>query len=138
MKLKFLFLITLVPALAFAQVYQKHTVQKDRLSIQLSDGVMNIIPLSNKAIRVQWEKGLKEERQFVLINKLPVPAFKISEAGTKLKLSTGAITVSFDKQTGTIDYSDNTGKVFLSETAGSRKLKPDTVGGQNCFIAAEF
>jgi alpha-D-xyloside xylohydrolase len=137
MKLKFLFFITLVPALAFAQIYQKHSVNKDRLSIQLSDGVMNIIPLSNKAIRVQWEKGLKEERQFVLINKLPVPAFKISEAGTKLKLSTGVITVSFDKATGAIDYSDNTGKIFLSEKAGSRKLKPDTVGGQNCFVAEQ-
>jgi len=136
MKLKFLFLISLIPALSFAQVYKKHSVQKDRLSIQLSDGVMNIIPLSDKAIRVQWEKGMKEEREFVLINKLPVPAFKISEAGTKLKLSTTAITTTFDKQTGTIDYSDNTGKIFLSEKA-ERKLKPDTVGGQNCFVAEQ-
>lgn len=56
MKLKFLFLITLIPALAFAQDYKKHSVQKDRLSIQVADGVMNIIPLSEKAIRVQWEK----------------------------------------------------------------------------------
>jgi alpha-D-xyloside xylohydrolase len=137
MKLKFLFLITIVPALVFAQSYKKHTVQKDRLSIQLSDGVMNIIPLSAKAIRVQWEKGMKEERQFVLVNKLPVPSFKIAEAGTKLKLTTNAIVVSFDKQTGAIDYSDNTGKIFLSEKAGSRKLKPDTVGGQNCFVAEQ-
>ena len=115
MKLKFLFFISLVPALSFSQVYKKHTIQKDRLSIQLADGVMNIIPLSDKAIRVQWEKGMKEEREFVFINKLPVPAFKISEAGTKLKLSTNAITATFDKQTGAIDYSDNTGKIFLSE-----------------------
>ena len=80
---------------------------------------------------------MKEESEFVLINKLPVPVFKVSETGTKLKLSTNTITVSFDKQTGAIDYSDNTGKVFLSEKAGSRKLKPDTVGGQNCFIAEQ-
>src|SRR5688572_17419343 len=39
MKLKFLFLIILIPALAFGQTYKKHTVQKDRLTIQLSDGV---------------------------------------------------------------------------------------------------
>jgi alpha-D-xyloside xylohydrolase len=137
MKLKFLFLITLLPALVFGQGYKKHSVQKDGLSIQLSEGVLKLIPLSDKAIRVQWEKGMKEEREFVLINTLPVPAFKISEAGTKLKLSTTAITVSFDKQTGAIDYSDNTGKVFLSEKAGSRKLNPDTVGGQNCFVAEQ-
>src|SRR5215203_1837717 len=137
MRGKFFLLVTLIPAITFAQTYKKHTAQKDRLSIQLSDGVINIIPLSDKAIRVQWEKGTREERQFVLINKLPVPAFKISEAGAKLKLSTNAITVSFDKQTGAIDYSDNTGKIFLSEKAGSRKLKPDTIGGQNCFVAEQ-
>ena len=134
MQIKFLFLITLLPSLVFAQVYKKHSVQKDGLSIQLSDGVMKLIPLSDKAVRVQWEKGMKEEREFVLINKLPIPVFKVSESGTKLKLSTNAITVSFDKQTGAIDYSDNTGKVFLREKAGSRKLNPDTVGGQNCFV----
>lgn len=80
---------------------------------------------------------MKEEREFILINQLPVPAFKVSETGSKLKLSTNAVTVSFDKQTGAIDYSDNTGKIFLSEKSGSRKLKPDTVGGQNCFVAEQ-
>jgi alpha-D-xyloside xylohydrolase len=137
MKLRILLLISLVPALTFAQSYKKHSLQKDRLSIQLSEGVLNIIPLSAKAIRVQWEKGMKEQREFVFINKLRVPAFKVSEAGSKLKLSTAAITVSFDKQTGAIDYSDNTGKIFLSEKAGSRKLTPDTIGGQNCFVAEQ-
>jgi alpha-D-xyloside xylohydrolase len=137
MKLRFFFFIGLLPTIAFGQTYKKHSLQKDRLSIQLSEGVMNIIPLSSKAIRVQWEKGMREERQFVLINKLPVPPFKVSEAGTKLKLSTNALIVSFDKQTGAIDYSDPSGKIFLSEKAGSRKLKPDTVGGQNCFVAEQ-
>jgi alpha-D-xyloside xylohydrolase len=137
MKLRLLLLVTLIPALAFAQVYKKHSLQKDRLSIQLSEGTLNLIPLSDKAIRVQWDKGMKEEREFVLINKVSTPAFRVSEAGSKLKLSTAAITVSFDKQTGVIDYSDNAGKVFLSEKAGSRKLRPDTVGGKNCFIAEQ-
>ena len=72
MRRKFLFLVTLIPAITFAQTYKKNTAQKDRLSIQLSDGVMNIVPLSEKAIRVQWEKGMMQERKFVLINKLPV------------------------------------------------------------------
>lgn len=38
-----LFLIVLVPALSFAQIYKKHTLQKDRLSIQLDEGTLNII-----------------------------------------------------------------------------------------------
>jgi len=137
MKVKLFFLIILVPIFTFSQVYQKHKLQKDRLSIQLSEGVLNVIPLSDKAIRVQWEKGMTEEREFVLINKLTAPAFKFSEAGSKLKLSTNTITVSFDKQTGAIDNADNTGKIFLSEKAGNRKLNPDSVLGEPCFIAEQ-
>jgi alpha-D-xyloside xylohydrolase len=136
MKGKFLFLITLIPAISVAQVYKKHSVQKDGLSIQLEEGALYIVPLSDKAIRVQWEKGMKEEREFVFINKLPTAAFKVSETPSKLRLSTNSITANFNKQTGVIDYSDNTGKIFLSEKAG-RKLKPDTVGGQNCFVAEQ-
>src|SRR5688572_898928 len=137
MKFRILILIALAPFVAFGQTYQKHTLKKDRLSIQLSEGVLNIIPLSEKAVRVQWEKGMKEEREFILVNKLPVPAFTFSEAGTNLKLSTKTITVVFDKQTGAIDYNDNAGKLFLSEKAGTRQLLPDTVGGQNCFVAEQ-
>ncbi len=136
--IKIVLLLGILPVFTFGQTYQKYSLQKDKLSIQLSEGVLNIIPLSEKAIRIQWEKdNMKEEREFILINKLPVPAFKFSQAGTKLKLSTNAITVSFDKQTLAIDYADNTGKIFLREKAGSRKLKADSVLGQPCFIAEQ-
>ncbi|HEV8283118.1 MAG TPA: TIM-barrel domain-containing protein [Chitinophagaceae bacterium] len=138
MKFGLLFLIVLIPVLAFAQAYKKYNFQKDHLSIQLSEGILNITSLSDKAIRVQWEKdNMKEEREFILINKFPVPAFQFSETPSKLKLSTKAITVLFDKHTGTIDYSDHEGKIFLGEKDGSRKLKPDTIAGQNCFIAEQ-
>ena len=137
MRVKFLFLVCLIPGFAFTQVYKKHSLQKDHLSIQLPEGVLNITPLSDKAIRVQWEKGMKEEREFVLINKLPVPVFKFSETPLKLKLSTNSITVLFDKQTGVIDYSDNRGKVFLGEKAESRKLTANSIMGEPCFIAEQ-
>ncbi|MEO7767202.1 MAG: hypothetical protein ABIS01_07240, partial [Ferruginibacter sp.] len=138
MKAKLLLLLILsVHAIAFAQVYQSHQLQKDRLSIQFSEGVLNIIPLSNNSIRVQWEKNLKEEREFVLVNKLPVPAFRFAEAGEELKLSTSTITVSFNKKTGAIEYSDHTGKTFLREKTGSRKLVPGFVMGQPCFVAEQ-
>jgi alpha-D-xyloside xylohydrolase len=138
MRIKFLLLLAVVPSFAFSQRYQKHTLQKDGLSIQLSEGILNIRPISDEAVRVQWEKdGMKEEREFVLINKQPVPPFKFAETAGKLTLSTNTIAISFDKRTGIIDYSDKTGKIFLSEKVGSRKLKPDTVMGQQCFVAEQ-
>src|SRR5689334_15171787 len=115
MKLRILFLILLVPALVIGQDYQKHILQKDRLSIQLTEGVLNIIPITPKAIRIQWEKnGIHEPREFILINRTPVPAFKFSENGSKLSVTTSALTVSFDKMNGVIQYRDKTGRTFLS------------------------
>jgi len=52
MKGRILLLISFLPVLAFAQVYKKHSVQKDRISIQLDEGMLYIIPLSDKAIRI--------------------------------------------------------------------------------------
>ena len=138
MKMKILLLFLFAPFIVLGQVYQGHTLQKDRLTIQLSEGVLYIIPLSSKAVRIQWEKnGMKEQREFVLINMPPVPFFKLSETASKLTLKTGSIAVDFDKQTGAIQYLDNSGKVFLNEKAGTRKLKADSVFGEPCFVAEQ-
>jgi alpha-D-xyloside xylohydrolase len=127
-----------MPLLTFAQAYKKHMVEKDKLAIQLTEGILNIIPLTAKAIRIQWEKDIpSEKRELVLVNKAPVPSFKVLETASKLELSTSAITVLFDKNTGIIDYSDAAGKVFLSEKADSRKLTPGTVMGQPCYVAEQ-
>lgn len=138
MKKRLALLITLLPVLVYAQGYRKYLLQKDRLSIQLSEGRLDIIPLTDKAINVKWEKNtLKEEREFVLINKPPAPAFKIAETIKKIKLSTHAVNVTFDKITCVIEYSDSTGKIFLSEKAGTRKLKLDSTSGNPCFVAEQ-
>ena len=132
------FLIATIPSLTFAQVYKKSYVQKDKLSILLSEGTLNIIPLSANAIRIQWEKGIPaEKRELVFVNNQHVPLFKVSETALKLKLSTSAISVLYDKNTGVINYSNAAGKVFLSEKAGSRKLTSDTVMGVPAYLAEQ-
>jgi alpha-D-xyloside xylohydrolase len=99
MKKAFFILLGLIPAIALGQTYQKHTLYKDRLSIQLSEGVLNITPLSDNTIRVQFEKELpKEEQEFVLINKQPVPQFKLFKTPFKLKIITKNIVATFDKR----------------------------------------
>ncbi len=131
-------LLALIPSAIFGQTYKKYTLQKDRLSIQLSDGTLNVIPLTDKAIRIQWEKAIPgEKREFVLINKQPVPAFKVTQTANKVNLTTAAVVVSFNKQKGTIDYSDKKGRIFLSETANSRKLTPGTTMGEQSYIAEQ-
>ena len=118
--------IGLIPLIAFAQEYKRYTVQKDKLSIQLSEGILNISPLSDKVIRIQWVKNsMKETQEFVLINKPALPDFKITETPLLLKLSTNKITVEFNKQNGAIHFINKSGKVFLSEKAGTRKCTLD-------------
>lgn len=138
MKKSYLLSLVFFPLFAISQTYQSHKLQKDRLFIQLSEGVLNIIPLSDKAIRIQWEKeAMKEQQDFVLINKLPVPTFKFVETSTDLTVTTSAITLAFNKKTGVIVYRDKNGKTFLSEKAGSRKLQSNTVLGEACFVAEQ-
>jgi len=133
-----LILIAFVPILACGQTYQKHRFQSGKLAIQLSEGTLTLLPVTDKAIRVQWEKELpKEEREFVLINKVPAPAVKLDTSAQQLKLITNAVSVVYNKQNGVITFADKAGKVFLSEKAGSRFLKPNTVGDQPCYIAEQ-
>lgn len=138
MKAIFLLAMVLAPVFSSGQITGKHSVLKDRLAIKLSEGVLNIIPLNEKAIRVQWKKdSLQEERELVFIDPQPVPAFKCTETATKLTVATKTIKVIIDKQNGAIIFSDHSGKIFLREKPGSRKLLPSRVMGQPCFVAEQ-
>lgn len=137
-KIKLFFIAVTMPVLLVAQEYINHSTQIDRLVIELKEGKLNIIPLNNHSIRIQWEKDLpKEEREFVIINRPAVPDFKVFESFAQLKLSTNAVNMVFNKQSGVIEFSDKEGKVFLSEKAGSRKLTENTADGQSCYIAEQ-
>ena len=132
------FLLGYIPFLVAGQVYQKHTTLSDRLSIELSEGVLSILPLTSQAIRVKWEKGaIHEPQEFVLIHHPAIPRFKVEETEATLKLMTSDVTVLFDKQKGAIQFADKQGSVFLKEKEASRKLLASTVLNEPCFIAEQ-
>ena len=132
-----LFLSFLFTSLS-AQQYKKHAAGKDRVSIDLTEGVLHIIPLTEKSVRIQYQIGnRKEEQGFVLIHKPDLPRFAFKETANNLQISTKSIVVSFNKKTNVIEYSDSSGKVFLSEKANSRLLKPATIMGEPCFVAEQ-
>ncbi|WP_345954350.1 TIM-barrel domain-containing protein [Mucilaginibacter sp. PAMB04168] len=138
MKAISIFLIILLPALVFAQGYKRHMVQADRVSIELSKGVLELIPLSEKAIRVQWHKnGIREAQEIILINKIPVPKFMVTSTLGQLKVSTRSLQVVFSKNNGALTFADSNGKAFLQEKAGSRTLRADSVSGEDCFVAEQ-
>src|SRR4051812_42695189 len=94
-----------------AQQYKKHAADKDKLSIDLTEGILNIIPLTEKSIRVQYQIGnKKEEQEFVLINKPAVPHFTLKETASSLELNTKSIVVAYNKKTGVLNFKDKSGK----------------------------
>jgi alpha-D-xyloside xylohydrolase len=122
MSLRLLFLLLMLPSLAMAQVYRSHHVGKDRLVIETSDGTLHVRPLSDVAIRIQLLKGEPEGQDLILVNKVRVPQFSVKNTSSTLKFTVPGITVSFDKQTGTLEYAGRNGKVFLTEKPAGRKL----------------
>ncbi|RYG46564.1 MAG: DUF4968 domain-containing protein, partial [Chitinophagaceae bacterium] len=118
------------------QVYKGHQVHKDRLSVRLEDGLFTVSPLTDKTIRIQWEKELKEEQQFVIMPLAISALFKVIDGKDELRLSTASVDLFFNKQTGAIEYKDRSGKTILKESPG-RRLQVDTVMGQQCYVAEQ-
>ncbi|PJJ07756.1 hypothetical protein CLU83_0957 [Flavobacterium sp. 1] len=64
----YILFLGLLSASISAQQYKNYVLMKDRLSIDLSEEVLSIIPLTNKSIGVQYQIGdVKEVR--VCLNK---------------------------------------------------------------------
>lgn len=138
MRVIYLLLIVVLPAAAFAQEVKKYTKHKDRLSLQLSEGIMHIIPLSDNAIRVQWEKdSLREERELVFVNRQEAPVIKFADTDVALTIATRFVSVIIDKRSGDIHFNDARGNTFLREKPGSRKLTASRIMDQPCFVAEQ-
>jgi alpha-D-xyloside xylohydrolase len=138
MKRKILLLIGLLPAMLFGQVYKSYTLKDDHLSLQLSDGVLKIIPLTDKTVRVQFVREPVIDLPELILIKQPAPiTFNISENDSMLYLKTQSVIVTFNKIDCKLLFSDNTGTVFLSEKQNTRRLTPDSVMGEPCFIAGQ-
>ncbi len=138
MKLKLLLLIILSPLLCQGQVVKNCKQLPDRVNVTLSDGTLSISPLADNAVRIKFYKMSEGNLpELVLTSGAAAPAFQIADSPSKLQIKTKKIVVTLDKQTGKLSYADNTGKVFLSEKAGARKLTPDSIQGERCFAVEQ-
>lgn len=127
-------IVFLVQLISCVQEDSMYTLSDDRLTIQTQEGKLHIIPLSDGAVRIRLDSGdMKEEKELILVNKSPFPDFKFADSGGKLQVNTSSLTVSFNKESGSLDFADKTGKIFLSEVPGSRKMIPDSVMGERCY-----
>jgi alpha-D-xyloside xylohydrolase len=134
MRLRYVFIISLFPFLCSGQTVKGYVQTRDGVNVTLPDGTLGIYPLSDNAFRIKFfdDKG-SQVPELVFKTGLPVPGFQVFESSSQLEIKGKNIKAVLDKQTGNLSFADNSGRIFLSEKAGTRKLKPGSVMGEPCF-----
>jgi alpha-D-xyloside xylohydrolase len=138
MKLIFILLITVLSAICQGQVVKGYKQITGRVIVTLTEGTLSICPLIDDAVRIKFFKGTEESApELIFTSSIPTPGFHVSNSPSKLDIIGKNIVVRLDKQNGKLSFVDHSGKTFLSEKADTRKLVPDSVMGEPCFVAEQ-
>lgn len=139
MKLKnYLLLFILFPLFCQGQVVKGFQQLSGKVNVTLQDGTLSVIPLADNTVRIKFFKFSEGNLpEFVFASEMKTPGFRVVDSPSKLEIQTSKITVLIDKSNGKLTYADNVGKVFLSENEGTRKLVPDTIQGEPCFVVEQ-
>jgi len=138
MKFKYLLLTCLFPIFCQGQVVEGFKQQNDKIEVNLSNGILSICPLTESVVRIKFYKDAGEQVPELIFNsEATSPEFQVSETRNNLRIEVKNMIVKVDKQSGKLSFADRTGKIFLSEKAGTRKLIPDSFMGEPCFLAEQ-
>ena len=138
MKIKYLFLTCLFPLLINGQVVKNYEQSANGVDITLKDGILNISPIAENAVRIKFYKTAEAKvPELIFTSTEKTPKLKVTESSSKLELKGEKIIVYVDKQTSGLSFADDMGKIFLTEKAGSRKLVPDSVMDEPCFMTEQ-
>jgi alpha-D-xyloside xylohydrolase len=138
MKVLFLLIIALLPPLCEGQVIKDLKYLSDRIEIALPEGTLSICPLTDNAVRIRFLKDVEVRvPEFVFTSGTRTPRFTVSNLPSRLEVRVRNMVVALDKQDGRLSFEDSSGKMFLSEKAGTRRLTHDSVMGEPCFVAEQ-
>ena len=138
MEIKFFLLICLLPALCQGQVVKNYEQKTNQVIVVLTEGTLSISPVTDNAVRIRFYKDNEINLpEFVFTSNVPVPWFQVSDLPSKLEIKQKNITVSLNKQNGNLSFSGNSGNIFLREKPGSRKLSPDSILGEKCYLVEQ-
>jgi len=138
MKYCYLLLIILFTAICQGQTVKSFKQERGKVDVTLSDGTLSISSLTDNALRVRFYKDAKAELpELIFTSKVAAPEIKVSDSPSALKVAVKNLVVTIDKQTGKLSFADKSGKIFLNEIAGSRKLIPGSVMDEPCFSAEQ-
>lgn len=112
--------------------------RKESVSVKLENGNLDIYPVSDNAVRIQFYESQKSVLpELVFTENSSIPDYEVSENKKSVRVSLKNITVEVNRKNGNLTYFDGSGKVILSEKPGTRKFVPGTVMGEKCFMAEQ-
>jgi alpha-D-xyloside xylohydrolase len=138
MKRVLLLIIGLLPPPCEGQVIKDFKHLSDRIDITLTEGTLSIRPLTDNAVRIKFLKDLDVRvPELVFTSSARTPGFTVSNLPSRLEVRVRNMVVALDKQDGRLSFEDSSGNMFLNEKVGTRKLVPDSVMGEPCFVAEQ-
>jgi alpha-D-xyloside xylohydrolase len=137
-KIKYLFFGCLFPLLCQGQAVQSYNESANGVNVILTSGTLNISQIAESAVRIKFYKGAEAEvPELIFTSTEKTSKLKVAESLSKLEVKGKMIIAVVDKLTGKLSFADNSGKIFLSEKDGARKLIPDSLMGEPCFLAEQ-
>jgi len=137
-KFIFFLIVSLFSSLCQGQAVKGFKEVNDRVDVTLLEGTLSISLLAENAFRIRFYKDSEVKiPELILTSGIQPPKFIVSDSPAKLEVKGKNIIVELNKQTGKLCFADNSGKIFLSEKAEARKLVPDSVMGEPCFMAEQ-
>ena len=131
-------MLSLFHSFCMGQVIRGFKQLSDRIDISLPEGTLSICPLTDNAVRIKFFKDVDVRTpELVFTSGVRTPGFMVSDSPSTLEVRARDIVVALDKQDGRLAFEDSSGRIFLSEKAGTRKLLPDSVMGEPCFVAEQ-
>ena len=138
MKLKYLLLAFLFTLLCEGQDVKSYQQLGNELKVTVTDGTLIVSLVADNAVRIKYYKGIEATLpELIFTSAENTSNTKVKDSPSKIEFMGNKIIVDVDKQTGKLSFFDDAGKLFLSEKEGTRKLIPDSVRGESCFVAKQ-
>lgn len=108
--------------------------QKEKVVLELKQGLLSLIPLNQNAVRVQFSQpGSAPMEELIYTEKLPVPEYEVTEDKQSLVLFLDGISVEFDKGTEVLTFKDANKRIILQEKVGGRFMKVSSVQNEPTY-----
>jgi alpha-D-xyloside xylohydrolase len=130
--------LTLTCGFAFAGLWAAPVAAQGTVALEIEGGRLTLQPLLDNAVRVRFARDATPAApSLILSENLPAPAAVVRESAQEVVLELPHLRAIVDRATGAITFADSTGRIFLRELAGSRRLAPATVQGEPTWSVAQ-